>query len=247
LNIDFNRVIPFLNTHPHIRWIFSDIDGTLMHPKAIAELYAKAAHKQGVTLSAHEIIPWLGKVKIQNPQEALKTVFNGKNCTQQQATLSIRQYETDFLNASAGSFERFVYPEVPDCLHEIQKRGIHIGIITNRYEQHATKQILSTSIAAFINRNTAYSRTQNHVICGGNTPALGGLQQQDKAGQLQTHMHRLGITPDVALVVGDQLESDIKAAEAVGMYGVLIERTSEPSKNQASSDTRFHLTTPNHS
>ncbi len=138
--------------------------------------------------------------------------------------------ENSFLGAFINLYLADVKVGVNSEAFEIKKSSQYyaatpnFGIITNRHEQLAARQLLNTQIAPFISRSSAYARTRNHVICGGDTPDLELSGYRGKAGQLQIHINHLSIAPKNALVIGDQPESDMAAAEKVGMHGILLQR-----------------------
>ena len=223
----FTGVVDYLESHKQIRWILSDIDGTLLDPIAVVDLYVTAARSTGIDVNGSDVLCWLGKIPIQDPAVAARTIFKGKQASIDRIASIIRQYEASFNQVSSEYFQRFLYPDIADALTKLSAMGIGLGIISNRYESLALHQIAGTCISGFVGQNPAYRRTQGLAVCGGDTPALErGEWHEGKVGQLEVHLTKLSITPESAVVVGDQFDSDMSAAQALGIPGILIQRVS---------------------
>ena len=222
----FSAVVDNVRTYPQIRWVCSDIDGTLLSPLAVVDLYVAAARRSGIDIDESHVLPWLGKIPIQDPLAAATTLFDKTQASTDTIASVIREYETAFSQAPADYFQRFVYPDIPIALQELSTMGVGLAIISNRYEALALHQLTGTEIGHFVGRDPGYPRTQELTLCGGDTPVLEvGQWPEGKAGQLAIHLYKLAISPGEALVVGDQFDSDMAAARALKISGIHLQRT----------------------
>jgi len=101
------------------------------------------------------------------------------------------------------------YPETLDVLKRLRKNGIKSGLVTNCYSQ---------SFEALIQRFPVDGHFDAIVI----SYDVKALKPDYKI--FEVGLEKLGVKPEKALMVGDNLEEDVRGAENAGIQGILIDR-----------------------
>jgi len=111
-----------------------------------------------------------------------------------------------------------LYPEVKPILQRLKQMGLKLGIITGGYEEDVEKILPKVSLQDVFD-----------VCVGVNT--IGKRKPSPEV--FQYTLKKLGVTPDEAVFVGDDLKRDYLGAEQAGLTAVLIRR-----EGSATSDIR---------
>ena len=94
-----------------------------------------------------------------------------------------------------------LYPGVVNLLTILHRRGLKIGLCTNKPQKPALNVLADTGISAFF-----------HIVTGGDALAV----RKPDGGHLKHVLNELGtITPDRALMIGDGI-NDVRTARAIG-------------------------------
>ena len=107
--------------------------------------------------------------------------------------------------------ENTLYPEVRDVLSELKTTGLKIGLISNAYEEEINACMQQAGLG-----NAAFD-----IIIG--VDAIGKMKPHPDV--FKYALHKLNVSPEEAVFIGDSVEVDYKGAENVGMYPLLIDRT----------------------
>jgi putative hydrolase of the HAD superfamily len=104
-----------------------------------------------------------------------------------------------------------LYPEVREVLSELKARGLKIGLTSNIYEEGIHLDLEKAGLG-----NAIFD-----VIVG-----------VDAVGEMKPHpdvflyaINKLGVKPEEAIFVGDDVEADCRGAENAGLHALLIDRT----------------------
>jgi phosphoglycolate phosphatase len=98
------------------------------------------------------------------------------------------------------------YPGVPETLRALKARGLRLAVVTNKPEA-ATREILgSLGLAALI-----------EVVVAGDTIE----QRKPHPAPVLLALHRLGVSPAEAVMVGDN-HHDVSAARAAGVRAIAV-------------------------
>ncbi len=206
-----------------VSFIFFDHGGTLSHTtKEPTEIVAEVLRENGYTFPVEQVVrasqvseAWWSENQDRLPRGRRKPLL-----VESQAVLlgnlnvsearSLAEKVQDEWHVRAGFT---LYPETIRCLEELRKQGIPMGIIT---------QNLDTS-----------EEFRNHALkIEGIGDYFSGIVTSESAGfdkpdprLFRAAAESTGLPPRSILHVGDNLELDVKGAEAAGMQAVLINRS----------------------
>jgi HAD superfamily hydrolase (TIGR01549 family) len=114
------------------------------------------------------------------------------------------------LNITDNTIEIALFPDVVPILTDLKNKGIKTGIITSAYEKEIQK----------ICEIVALDRSLFDVVVGSDT-----IKRAKPEPDIFVYaLNILGIIPEEAIYVGDNLKKDYKASENVGMNPLLIVR-----------------------
>lgn len=109
-----------------------------------------------------------------------------------------------------NTIEIALFPDVVPILTDLKRKGIKTGIITSAYEKEIQK----------ICEIVALDRSLFDVVVGSDT-----IKRAKPEPDIFVYaLNILGIIPEEAIYVGDNLKKDYKASENVGMNPLLIVR-----------------------
>lgn len=206
----------------NIKAIFFDAGGTLFRPyPSVGEIYAKAASRYGAqcdprTLEEAFYSAWrkcgglasLGSETSEEKErewwyQLVKEVFRRHG--------EIPQFD-DFFAELHRSFEEKelweIFPEVPEVLRELKKRGLLIGVVSN-WDLRLSKLLNNLGLNAYLDFFVSSS------LCGATKPHPKIFEHALRLAQVQAHE---------ALHVGDTYEEDFAGAKSIGIHVLLIER-----------------------
>jgi putative hydrolase of the HAD superfamily len=113
-------------------------------------------------------------------------------------------YET-FAHADAWQ----VFPDVEETLHKARSRGLHVGVISN-WDERLRPLLEEIGLARYFDSITISCEV--------------GVEKPD-ARVFQSALRVAGIAADQAVHIGDSDKADVRGAEAVGMTGILLNRS----------------------
>jgi putative hydrolase of the HAD superfamily len=115
------------------------------------------------------------------------------------------------------------YPDTKVTLNRLKQMGLKLGLISTAYEE---------DIDAILEKAGLEKRLFD-IVVGANT-----IEKEKPHPDVFRHaLSKLGVRPEEALLVGDQVDKDYKGAEAVGIHALLIERERR-SKNDTSDNLK---------
>jgi putative hydrolase of the HAD superfamily len=102
-----------------------------------------------------------------------------------------------------------LFPETTEVLRTLKSRGFKLGVISNFdsrvYSVMRSLDILSFFDAVTISSEAGYAKPAPEIF--------------------QVALRSLGVQADDALLVGDNLEDDVEAAQQVGIHAILLDRS----------------------
>jgi len=112
------------------------------------------------------------------------------------------------INAYLKTKDSFMepYPNVRPVLHQLKKRGIKLGIITDAPKLKAYQRLLGMDIEKYFDL----------IICFEDT----GKKKKTEL-PLKLCIEKLGLNPDEIMMVGDSIRKDVLPARKLGVVGVL--------------------------
>jgi phosphoglycolate phosphatase-like HAD superfamily hydrolase len=202
------------------RMILCDIDGTLMNGSIVANILTRVLNEFGL------------------PEFDIESILGVENLFQTGAMtrrLSISpelerkitaRYEKLFFSCPSEIFKDAVYEEVPDALEQLLGKGFIIGVFSLRKCPLAIHQIEQASIARFIYDESTIPNGTVLKITGSGLSSDNYLSgYEDKLFQLGLHLQDISwVSPQETVIVGDSQETDIMAADTLGLKSILIRR-----------------------
>ena len=202
----------------NVKMLLFDIDGTLSKGQLIKNILFQTLRELKIP---GKVIPKLGR-----------DIFNKKWLTdklqlaERRATELIERFEYNFFKIPSPDFKMNLFDEVESVFKKLLERKKIIGIFTLRKIELATHQIISSGLEHFIAKSPNFPNAKNIQISGSyidNRISSNGLEE--KIHQLKLHLkYRHEVLPGEVIVVGDSLETDIKAASIMNLNNILIER-----------------------
>jgi putative hydrolase of the HAD superfamily len=104
-----------------------------------------------------------------------------------------------------------LYPEVRDVLSHLRRGGLKIGLISNGYEEDINSVLEKVGL-----ENAAFD-----VIVG--VDAIGKMKPHPDI--FKYAISKLGVKPEEAVFIGDDVEVDYKGAENASIHAFLVDRT----------------------
>jgi dihydrofolate synthase/folylpolyglutamate synthase len=196
-----------------IRAVTFDVGGTLLAPwPSVGGVYAQVAAQFGLEAPAKALDlqfakAWAAKKNFSHRRsewsELVRQTFAGLTTAPPSEKLVDAIYE-HFATAAAWR----IFDDVEDCLRELKRRGLKLGIISNWDER--LRPLL---------RNLNLDHYFDSIVISG----PGGIQKPE-AGIFQTAAEELKIEPAGILHIGDSASEDIAGARAAGLHALLLSR-----------------------
>jgi putative hydrolase of the HAD superfamily len=105
------------------------------------------------------------------------------------------------------------YPDVRATLNRLKQMGLKVGLISNAYDEDINAILANAGLAKGL----------FDILVGVNAVKKG----KPHPDVFRYALSKLGVRPEEALFVGDQVDKDYRGAEAVGIHALLIERKSK--------------------
>jgi putative hydrolase of the HAD superfamily len=211
------------------RAVTFDATGTLFHCPELARLYAETMRRHGLEIAeatVGDLIPVVWReldCRVERGEDRFGRHPHGprgfwRDFLTRLCALAGLPVPSRFL--AAELYERFgraeawsLYPEVPGVLAALTARGLRLGVISNWDER------LPGVLAGLgVDESFATIVYSQRV----------GVEKPHPAIFRRT-LEELGAAPAEAVHVGDRRRHDVEGADAVGMRGVLLDRTGESS------------------
>lgn len=195
-----------------VRALFFDVGGTLLHPwPSVGAVYAAVANRHGITTTA----------------DAMEMAFRESWSTLKRPglTVSRKEWWRDVVFHTLGQqndacfeelFEIFarpevwrIFPDVEETLREARSRRLHVGVISN-WDKRLRPLLDKMGLAHYFDSVT--------ISC-----EVGA--EKPNAEIFHTALRVAGITANESVHVGDNHREDVYGAKAVGITGVLVDRS----------------------
>jgi FMN phosphatase YigB (HAD superfamily) len=202
----------------NVKMILFDIDGTLSKSELIKNILFQTLAEFKIP---GKIIPKLG-IDILNK----KWLIDKLQLDERRTTELMERYEYHFFKIPSSDFKKNLFDEVESVFKKLRERRKIIGIFTLRKIGLATHQIISSGLEHYIAKSSNFPNAKKMQISGSSIDdriSSNGLEE--KIYQLKLHLkYRPEVSPGEVIVVGDSLETDIKAASILNLTNILIER-----------------------
>jgi putative hydrolase of the HAD superfamily len=195
-----------------LRALFLDVGGTLLRPwPSVGAIYAATANRHGLSGTPEQM-----ERAFRESLTALKRPGLTVSRKEWWRELVFRALGQENEACFAELFEQFahagawqVYPDVEETLREARARGLHVGLISN-WDERLRPLLGEIGLAQWFDSMT--------ISCevGAEKPA---------AAIFQAALCAAGVAAGEVLHVGDNLEEDVRGAEAIGMRVVLVDRS----------------------
>lgn len=207
-----------LNKTPNM--VIFDIDGTIAKGDLINNLFLQVLSEFNITHK--DIRYYLGK------QNFLNTEWLVENLSVDPiiANTIINKFKTLFLDTSAYEFKKELYDDVPRVFELLWKQKVIIGVFTLRNWNLAMHQIKNSDLEQFIYYNSCIPNGTHLKISGSGLSVKYNFQGfEEKLYQLKLHLMDVpNINPKDVIVVGNTIETDMRAASMLGLTRILIKR-----------------------
>ena len=205
--------------------VLFDVGETLLHVPEPAPIYRDVLAACGQSLPIAEVEAILREVRQRMDEQVPRWVDDELRLDCQASTrrrwlhidafLSLaglggcEEARKTFYDLYVGPYFFTLYPDVPDALDSLQSRGYRLGIVSN-WESRLVQLCRAHGIADYFDF-AVVSEVEGFV-------------------KPHPHMYRralelAGVPAEQVLHVGDSLRDDIQGAAAVGIRGVLLDRT----------------------
>lgn len=207
-----------------IRAVTFDVTHTLIHCPRLGEIYAEVLGRHGIEVSAMEAgrlvrMVWQELACVADPSRDRFTShpegpagwwkrFLERLCEHLEAPPPSRFAAAELFARFARADAWEVYPEVPDTLAALRRRGLRLGIVSNwdtRLPDVLERLGLAPSFDALV-----YSSEV-------------GAEKPDRR-IFEAALRRLDASADQVLHVGDGRLEDVEGAQAVGMHALHLTR-----------------------
>jgi putative hydrolase of the HAD superfamily len=208
-----------------LRAVLFDVFGTLMPYKDLPrhQILSRRANLAGMAITPERMKAALDTMECQNQAFAIAGQLSGENVARDRAywvatfgkLLSIAGVAGDTCPAATVMCDTFLLTEdfyldaeTLPLLRGLKQEGLIVGVISN-----APKGLAKTL--------EKYGILQEVAIAVGSQDV--GIEKPDPA-IFRFALDRLGLTPAQAAYVGDEYMTDARAAQAVGMLGIFLDR-----------------------
>jgi dihydrofolate synthase/folylpolyglutamate synthase len=196
-----------------IRAVTFDVGGTLVAPwPSVGGVYAQVASQFGIEVPAKALDlqfaqAWAARKDFSHRRsdwsELVRQTFVGLTAAPPSEKLFDALYK-QFATSAAWR----IFDDVEDCLRELRRRGLKLGLISNWDER--LRPLL---------RDLKLDHYFDSIVISG----PGGIQKPD-ARIFQTAAAELKIEPAGILHIGDSASEDVAGARAAGLHALLLAR-----------------------
>ncbi len=204
-----------------VRVIFFDMDGTLVWVPGSgqADWFAQRIEKLGIPPDREQLAQAYHRAQERWQQEIRPRLGFSMESFVEWNKLILRELGLNGdLSLIAEEIQRYwetptdeLFPEVPEALERLRRRGIELGIVSHRPIAGIERSLEKHGLKEFFRWLASPDSTGI---------AHGKLDRAFWASVLK----RAGAAPHEALHVGDDFETDIRGARRAGLHAVWIER-----------------------
>jgi len=211
-----------------LRAVFFDVFGTLMPYKDLprAQILAKRAQLVGLSLSAEQVQAGLDKLARRKRLFAVAGQLGSEDVPRNRdyweavfadvlrasgVKRAVRSHATAMSDAFLVAEDYFLDEEALPTLRGLKERGYIVGVISN-----APKGLAATLARFGLLPELAVAVGSQDV----------GIEKPDPA-IFRLALKQAGVQASQAAYVGDEYMTDARAAQAVGMLGILLDRNGQ--------------------
>lgn len=201
--------------------VFFDVGGTLLQPwPSVGAVYARVGERHGFVASAAAMeqafrVGWHkgkttdGELTSSDKEWWQRLVFDVLDTLQLGGTGPARTAYFEELYATFADGDAWrLFPDGDAALRRARTAGLHVGLISN-WDTRLRPLLRSMGLTQRVDSIT--------ISCEA------GMEKPDP-GIFHAALRAAGVPAGEALHVGDDLEADVRGAEAVGIAAVLIDR-----------------------
>lgn len=208
-----------------VRAVLLDVGGTLVESRPSApEVYARVLSDLGGPVSGEQVAPVFRAVwaemtelhprgldrytRLKGGEVAWWGEFLRRVLKQLQSPVPWQSALDQLFIAFSEPSLWHVFPEVPDVLERLRRRGLRLAVVSN-WDSRLPQLLHALGLAAFFDEQLV--------------SALEGVEKP-AAEIFHRAAQRLGVTPGECLHVGDSPLDDLRGAESAGVRSVLLDR-----------------------
>lgn len=196
-----------------IRGVLFDLAGTLVDDRDFLSL-EEFAHRAGILVDADTLAHWTSEMRAEldrtgdtwSAEEFWRKVVEG---TAGRPVPEAR-FAAFFRAVATHEFPTLLFSDVRLCLDELKDHGLPLGVLTNHPSERSAREVLGRAGVLDFFRVVVASGTER-------------IAKPDPAF-FQRGAERLGVSTSELLYVGDQLHTDVRAAQKAGLYGLWLHR-----------------------
>jgi HAD superfamily hydrolase (TIGR01509 family) len=196
-----------------IHAVLFDLGGTLVDTRDFLAL-EEFANRAGITVDADTLAHWNSAMREENDrlgekwtmEEFWRKVLEGAAGR----PVPEARFAAFHRAASSHEFPAHLFSDVRMCLDELKDHGLKLGVVTNHFSERSAREVLAKA----------------GVLGYFATVVASGTERIAKPDPriFQRGVERLRVLPQEALYVGDQPNTDVRAAEKAGLHGLWLHR-----------------------
>ncbi len=199
-----------------MRAVLFDLGGTLIDTADIFEIWRRTLEAHGIKRSLREISLAHKEIEKQlDPKDypRLSDEFYITWNLHILEKLGIRKNVQSLARKISGEWwdhsDVRLYPDAEEALKQLKKMGLKMGLVTNGFQSDIDQILPKVGLANFFDVTVGVDAV--------------GKTKPDREIFLYT-LKKLGVSPQAALFVGDQMETDYEGARKAGLKALLIDR-----------------------
>lgn len=205
------------DVRPRVRAVLFDVGGTLVYEPDFAG-WAEQAHASHLDIDsdelAHAYVEVLAEVDREprrGDREAGAVDFWRRTLSRAAQKYVSESAASSFVAAGKERSDPFrLYSDTRPCLDQLRRDHRPLGVISNSDSEVRVRQVLDQGgILDYFDQ----------IVSSGSE----GVEKPDAEIFLRA-VRRMGVKPAEALYVGNKADTDAKAAQAAGLYGVWVNR-----------------------
>jgi putative hydrolase of the HAD superfamily len=207
-----------------IRAVTLDVNGTLIHPPRLFDIYTEVLTRHGIDVDPSELEPvvrlvWeelecsvrFGEDRFAAHPEGARGWwgrFADRVCEHLRVAQPSRFAKSELYDRFARAEAWEIYPEVPRVLDQLAASGVRLAVVSN-WDERLPELLDDLGLAA------SFEAIVYSAAVGAEKPHPAIFQRA---------LELLGEPPSLALHVGDRRRQDVEGAQAVGMLALHLDR-----------------------
>ncbi len=196
--------------------VLFDLGGTLIRTAEVPEIFRRVLEAHGIRFSLEEV-----SLAHRESEKQLRPEDYVMPSNEFWTRWNLRILERLRIRENAQSLARTIaeqwwdysdlelYPDVEETLKQLKKMGLKVGLVTNGFQSDIDQILPRVGLANLFD-----------VTVG--VDAVG--KTKPNRDIFLYSLKKLGVSPQEALFVGDQIETDYKGARKAGLKALIIDR-----------------------